>query len=107
MELEAAAVGVSTLIAYALGACPTIFVGDSGELVAAVDILGIPHPSGYPLYVMLGKLWTLLLPVGSVAYRMSLFSAACAAAACAVLYHLCRREGVSAPASAPRSAPCR
>jgi tetratricopeptide (TPR) repeat protein len=100
VELEAAAVGVLALVVYALGACPTIYVGDSGELVAAVDVLGIPHPSGYPLYVLLGKLWTLLLPVGSIAYRMSLFSAVCAAAACAVLYHLCRREGTGAPAAA-------
>jgi tetratricopeptide (TPR) repeat protein len=100
VELEAAAVGLAALVLYALGACPTIYVGDSGELVAAVDVLGIPHPSGYPLYVLLGKLWTLALPLGSVAYRMSLFSAACAAAACAVLYHLCRREGTGAPAAA-------
>ena len=65
---------------YAAGACPTIYVGDSGELVTAVHLLGIPHPTGYPLYVLLGKLWTLLVPVGSIAFRMSLFSAACAAA---------------------------
>jgi hypothetical protein len=69
VELEAAAVGALALVVYALGACPTIYVGDSGELVAAVDTLGIPHPSGYPLYVLLGKLWTPLLPVGSVAHR--------------------------------------
>jgi tetratricopeptide (TPR) repeat protein len=100
VELEAAAIGSLALIVYAAGACPTIYVGDSGELVAAVDVLGIPHPSGYPLYVLLGKLWTVLLPLGSVAYRMSLFSAVCAAAACAVLHHLCRRSGLGAPAAA-------
>ena len=32
--------------------------------MAAAATLGIPHPSGYPLYVLLGKLWTLLVPVG-------------------------------------------
>jgi len=79
---------------YALGACPTIYVGDSGELVTAVYTLGIPHPPGSPLYVLAGKLWTLLLPVGSIAYRMSLFSAAAAAAASALLYRLCRRIGL-------------
>jgi tetratricopeptide (TPR) repeat protein len=100
LELQAAAVSLVALIVYALGACPTIYVGDSGELVAAVDVLGIPHPSGYPLYVLLGKLWTLLLPVGSVAYRMSLFSAFCAALACGVLYHTCRKLGTGAPAAA-------
>ncbi len=76
---------------YAAGACPTIYVGDSGELVTAVYLLGIPHPTGYPLYVLLGKLWTLLLPIGSIAWRMSLFSAACGAAACALLFFLLRR----------------
>jgi tetratricopeptide (TPR) repeat protein len=81
---------------YALGACPTIYVGDSGELVAAVHTLGIPHPPGSPLYVLAGKLWTLAVPVGSIAYRMSLFSAACAAAACALLYRLCRGLGLDA-----------
>ena len=65
---------------YAAGACRTIYVGDSGELVTAVYLLGIPHPTGYPLYVLLGKLWTLVLPLGSIAWRMSLFSAAAAAA---------------------------
>ena len=42
---------------YGAGACPTIYVGDSGELVTAVHLLGIPQPPGYPLYVLLGKLW--------------------------------------------------
>ncbi|HYV57622.1 MAG TPA: DUF2723 domain-containing protein [Candidatus Nitrosopolaris sp.] len=75
---------------YALGACPTIYVGDSGELVTAVHLLGIPHPTGSPSYVLLGKLWTLVLPIGSIAWRTSLFSAVCAAAACGLLYRLCR-----------------
>ena len=68
-------------VVYALGACRTIYVGDSGELVTAVHVLGIAHPTSYPLYVLLGKLWTLLVPIGSIAYRMSLFSAAAAASA--------------------------
>jgi hypothetical protein len=80
---------------YAAGACRTIYVGDSGELVTAVHVLGIPHPSGYPLYVLLGKLWTILVPVGSIAFRMSLFSAACAATACALLFATVRQDGGS------------
>ena len=45
---------------------------------------------------MLGKLWTLVVPVGSIAFRMSLFSAVCAAAAAAGLYLLGRQLGLSA-----------
>jgi tetratricopeptide (TPR) repeat protein len=95
----ALAVGVLALALYAAGACRTIYVGDSGELTTAVFLLGIPHPSAYPLYVLLGKLWTLALPVGSVAFRMSLFSAACAAAAVALLFSLARRLGLGRPAA--------
>lgn len=75
----AATLAVALFALYTWGASRTIYVGDSGELVTAVYLLGIPHPSGYPLYVMLGKLWTLLVPVGSIAFRMSLFSAICGA----------------------------
>ena len=100
LEVETAALAGALLGLYAWGACPTIYVGDSGELVAAAATLGIPHPSGYPLYVLLGKLWTLLVPLGSVAYRMSLFSAAAAALACGVLYGTGRRLGLERGAAA-------
>jgi tetratricopeptide (TPR) repeat protein len=63
-------------------------------LVTAVYALGVPHPTGFPLYVLTGKLWTVLVPVGSIALRMSLFSGVCSAAACAVLFILCRRLGM-------------
>jgi len=89
--VQAVLLSVALFVVYAAGASRTIYVGDSGELVTAVHLLGIPHPSGYPLYVLLGKLWTLLLPVGSVAFRMSLFSAACAALTCGLLHLLGRR----------------
>ena len=96
----ALALAAGVFAVYAWGSCRTIYVGDSGELVTAVHLLGIPHPTGYPLYVLLGKLWTVLLPFGSVAWRMSLFSAACAAAACAVLFRLLRRAGARTSAAA-------
>lgn len=47
---------------------------DSGEVMTCAIVLGIPHPPGYPLYSMLGHLWT-YLPIGDLAYRLNLFSA--------------------------------
>lgn len=91
---KALAIFAGTFIVYVVGACRTIYVGDSGELVAAAATLGIPHPSGYPLYVLLGHLWIKLLPFATPAFAMSLFSACCAAGACAMLYALLRRSGV-------------
>lgn len=97
--LQTLAIALGVFVVYAAGACPTIYVGDSGELVTAVDVLGIPHPTGYPLYVLLGKLWTITFPFGSVAWRMSLFSALAAAAACGLLYRLARSAGLGTLAS--------
>ena len=93
MTPVAALLALGLFAFYSAGASRTIFVGDSGELVAAAHTLGIPHPSGYPLYVLLGKIWTLLLPLGSVAFRMSLMSAFFGALACALLYGLLRWLG--------------
>lgn len=53
---------------------PTVTWGDSGELITNAYTLGITHPSGHPIYCLLGRLFT-LLPFGSVAYRVNLMSA--------------------------------
>ncbi len=57
---------------------------DGGDLITASYTLGIPHPPGYPTYVVLGKLFS-LAPLGTVAFRYNLFSAVCAAAAAGLL----------------------
>ena len=98
-RIHAVVLGLLLFLIYALGASRTIYVGDSGELVAAVHTLGIPHPSSYPLYVLLGKLWTVLVPIGSIAFRMSLFSAACAACAASGIYLVGRQLGLSSLAA--------
>ncbi|MCL5256242.1 MAG: DUF2723 domain-containing protein, partial [Chloroflexi bacterium] len=51
---------------------------DSGNLAVAVQGLGIPHPTGYPTYVLLGKLFS-YLPFGDLAYRLNVMSAVFAA----------------------------
>ncbi len=57
---------------------------DGGELITAAVTLGLPHPPGYPTYVLLGKLVS-LIPVGTVAFRFNLFSACSMAVACGLL----------------------
>ncbi len=86
------AVFITVFSLYAFTLAPGVVGGDAGEHQFAVPLLGIPHTTGYPLYVLTGKLWTLLLPVGSMAWRMNLFSALGGALAAAttslVVYHL-------------------
>lgn len=66
---------------YASTACPTVWFGDSGELIAAAACLGVAHPPGYPLWTALGRVF-LSLPFGEPAYRLNLFSVAVASVSC-------------------------
>jgi len=75
--------------------CPTVYIGDSGELIAAAYTLGIAHPPGYPLYCLLGKGFT-FLPFGNIAYRINLLSAFFASLTVGMVYlillHLLRKK---------------
>jgi len=51
----------------------TLTTGDGGELIGASFGLGIAHPSGYPLYLLLGKLFT-FLPLGNIPLKVVLLS---------------------------------
>jgi tetratricopeptide (TPR) repeat protein len=55
--------------------CPTISTGDSGEFCASSVTLSIPHPPGYPLYILLSKIFTIIIPFGNYAYRINIMSA--------------------------------
>jgi len=78
--------GAAAFVLYLLTLAPTILYGDSGEFQFVPFLLGVPHPTGYPLYTLLGWAWSHLVPIGQVAYRMNLFSAWWAAVTIAFLY---------------------
>ncbi len=78
------------LVVYLRTLCPTIYSGDSGELITGAYCLGIVHPPGYPIYCLLGRLFS-LLPMGGVAHRLNFFSSLCALL-CAGLIFLLARE---------------
>ncbi|MGQ0702053.1 MAG: glycosyltransferase family 117 protein, partial [Gemmatimonadales bacterium] len=59
---------------------PSVTFWDSGEFIAAMKILGIPHPPGTPLFVMMGHVFAGLVPIGEYAFRTNLQSALFAAA---------------------------
>lgn len=69
-------------VVYTLTAAPGLTFAhhgtDGGDLITAARTLGIPHPPGYPTYTLLAWLFT-HLPIGSLAYRIHLLSAASAA----------------------------
>jgi len=74
-------------IVYILTLAPTVSVDDSGELISAAYNLGIPHPSGYPLWTMLGFIFS-HLPFCSPAFGVNLMSAVFGSLTAAVLFLL-------------------
>lgn len=86
-RVELLCAGIVFLIAlllYSWTLAPTVTLTDSGELIVAAQGLGVAHPPGFPLWVILAHL-ALLVPVGNVAVRINFSSALFAALASAML----------------------
>ncbi len=66
---------------------PSVNFGDTGELITASATLGIPHPPGFPLWVILSHFFT-YLPFNSIAWRVNLSSAVFASLSILTLYLL-------------------
>jgi hypothetical protein len=75
---------------YILTAPPTIYLGDSGEIAAAAATMGIPHPPGYPLDMLIGKI-AVLMNTGDQAFRMNILSAVLGSL-CMALFYLVIRQ---------------
>lgn len=66
--------GVAAFFLYLRTLGPDVFVSDFAEFQYLSSLLGLPHPNGFPLYMLLGWAWS-HLPMGNLAWRMNLLSA--------------------------------
>ncbi len=64
---------ILSLAVFVFTAAPSVTLLDSGEFIVAAQGFGVPHPTGYPLWTLLGWLFT-LLPVGNAAWEVTLLS---------------------------------
>jgi len=80
---------VISLVVYLMTLAPTVTGEDSGELIAAAWLTGVPHPPGYPLWCILTKPF-FLVPIGDMAWRANLASAFYGAAAVSVVFLIAR-----------------
>jgi tetratricopeptide (TPR) repeat protein len=81
------AIFVLSFAVYAATLCPTIYWEDSAAFCAVHSLLGIPHSPGFPLYVLLGRVFTMLSFAPS-AFCSNLMSALWGSAALSVLFLL-------------------
>lgn len=91
------AVALGAFILYLVTLAPTVLsrvaeegLYDAGLFQVRAYLLSISHPTGYPTYMLLAKLFT-YLPVGDVAYRVNLVSAVFGAAAVFFVFVICRQ----------------
>ena len=110
---SAALAAMGAWLLYVVTLAPTTAFWDTSEYIATAHLVGIPHPPGNPFFVIVAKVWTLLLaPFGvPVAVRVNLLAATTSAAAAGFLYliahrvlHDLRAEGAFARVGAAVSA---
>jgi hypothetical protein len=84
-QLICGVVVLAAAVVYWLTAARDIVVGDTAELAAAAIAVGVAHPPGYPLLMLLGHALG-DLPAGPLPFRLNLLAVACDAAAVGVVY---------------------
>lgn len=73
--------GGALLVVYLLTLAPSVTFWDAGEFIAAAHSLGIPHPPGTPLFIVLLNAWAKLVGFLPFAVATNSFSAVCTASA--------------------------
>jgi len=95
----AGAVAAAAGLIYLTTAAPGAWWGDGQELACAAWTLGIPHPTGYPLYTVLGHLWLKGLAHLDPGRALTLFNVVCQAVAAGLLFRLFQQTLVRDPAN--------
>jgi len=94
----AVVVGVLAFATSWLALMPGVGFWDTAEFQAVGPLLGTAHPTGFPTYVLLGWLASVVLqPLGEPAFRMNLLSAICVGVAAGVTVDLVRALTRSVP----------
>jgi hypothetical protein len=101
----AVATGVGALGVYLWTLLPGVgYSGDTAKWQFLGKVGGIPHATGYPLYLAVNHVWVRVVPWGNLAWKVNLLSAVFGAAAVAVLFVVLRLVDVGRPVAAATAA---
>ncbi|MBV8688843.1 MAG: DUF2723 domain-containing protein [Candidatus Eremiobacteraeota bacterium] len=81
-------------VVYLISVEPSVGFWDTAEMQTVPYILGIAHPTGFPLFVLLGHVFSHVVVIGNVAWRISMMSAITMAAAAWFVFAALRDEGI-------------
>ena len=77
---------LAVLAGYVFTLAPTVTFWDAGEFIASAHILGVPHPPGTPLFVLMGRVADMVLPFQHTAIKTNLMTAVFSACAAGFLF---------------------
>src|SRR5881392_3031682 len=84
-------VSAVALLLYLLTLAPSTAMWDTSEYIAAAYTMGIPHPPGNPLFVILGRVFSILPIAPSVATRINILAAICSAVSAGMWFLITER----------------
>ena len=90
-KLIAAVIFLLTFVVYFLTMAPTVSFWDTGEFIATSHILGVPHPPGSPLFLLVGKFFSLIPLSDDIAFRVNIFSPIISALTISLLFLICNQ----------------
>src|SRR4051812_4650352 len=89
--LAAAIVSLVVLVLYLVTLAPNTAMWDTSEYIAAAYTLGLPHPPGNPLFVLIGRVFAILPIAPNVAMRINILAAVCSAGSAAMWFLITER----------------
>ncbi len=93
--IAAAIASISVFVLYLITLGPSTAMWDTSEYIAAAYIVGLPHPPGNPFFVLLGRVFSILPVAPTVAARVNLLAAVCAAVSAGMWFLITERVLVS------------
>src|SRR5689334_20017792 len=93
--LAAAITSAAVFVLYVLTLAPSTAMWDTSEYIAAAYTLGLPHPPGNPLFVLIGRVFSILPIAPTVAVRINLLAAICSAVSAGMWFLITERVLVS------------